>query len=241
MKRLLLAVLVLFILVIGVAALLGWLLPEQHVVSRSVTLAASPEQVWQLISDVQDQPKWRKELKSVTMLPDYQPPNQPPHPDRQRLPGVAQENLCEALSGSGDAVEAIPHCQAALAIYRSQAAADSHDLQPVEDMASGLTNLSRALDRAHQPGKALEVARSARKLCEQALTQDPDSLDLVQENADSLIGLASLYQQLGTRMQAQSALRDGKAALAALTRRFPHTHMFSDLQAETTRLEISLH
>jgi uncharacterized membrane protein len=78
MKRLLLAVLVLFILVIGVAALLGWLLPEQHVVSRSVTLAASPEQVWQLISDVQDQPKWRKELKSVTMLPDYQPPNQPP-------------------------------------------------------------------------------------------------------------------------------------------------------------------
>jgi len=170
-----------------------------------------------------------------------QPPNQPPNPDRQRLPGVAQENLCEALSGSGDAVEAIPHCQAALAIYRSQAAADSHDLQPVEDMASGLTNLSRALDRAHQPGKALEVARSARKLCEQALTQDPDSLDLVEENADSLIGLASLYQQLGTRMQAQSALRDGKAALAALTRRFPHTHMFSDLQAETTRLEISLH
>lgn len=78
MKRLLLAVLILFVLAIGVVALLGWLLPEQHVVSRSVTLAASPDQVWQRISDVQGQTKWRKELKSVTMLPDYQPPNQPP-------------------------------------------------------------------------------------------------------------------------------------------------------------------
>jgi uncharacterized membrane protein len=80
MKRLLLAVLIFLVLAMGVVALLGWLLPEQHVVSRSVTVAASPEQVWQLISDVPAQTKWRKELKSVTMLPDYQPPNQPPQP-----------------------------------------------------------------------------------------------------------------------------------------------------------------
>jgi hypothetical protein len=88
MKRLLLAVLILVVLAIGVVALLGWLLPEQHVVTRSVTVAASPEQVWQLITDVPGQTKWRKELKSVTMLPDYQPPNQPPQPHWEERTGM---------------------------------------------------------------------------------------------------------------------------------------------------------
>jgi hypothetical protein len=166
--------------------------------------------------------------------------SQPPDPNRQRMLGVANENFCEALTRSGAAAEAIPHCQAAIAIYRSESGADAHDLQAVEDMASGLTNLSRALDGARQPGKALEAGGSAHRLFEQALTQDPDSPDLAAENADSLIELTSLYRQTGATMRAQSALREGKAALAALTRRFPRTHMFRDLQAEAARLETSL-
>lgn len=108
-------------------------------------------------------------------------------------------------------------------------------------MASGLTGLSRALDRTDQPGKALEEDKGARKLYLQALTRDPDSMDLTAENADSLIELASLYQQLGATMPAREALREGEAALAVVTRRFPNTHMFIDLQAEAARLEMLLH
>jgi len=75
-KRLLLVLLIFVALAISAVALLGWLLPENHVVTRSVALAAPPDKVWQLISNVQQQPNWRKELKSVSMLPDL---NGQPH------------------------------------------------------------------------------------------------------------------------------------------------------------------
>jgi hypothetical protein len=182
-----------------------------------------------------------QEHRSALAEHEWVAPGQPLFPDRERLLGVAQENLCEALTRSGAADEAIPHCQAAVTFYRSQLAADRRNLQAIEDLASGLTNLSRALDRARRPREALEVDEGARGLCAQALVQDPDSLDLASANADSLLELASLDRQLGADALARAAFQEGKTALAALTLRFPQTHMFRDLQTEAARLEMLLH
>ncbi len=167
--------------------------------------------------------------------------NQPQYPDRERLLGAAHENLCAALTRSGFAAEAIFHCGAAVAIDRSMMDSDRQNLQAREDLAADLTHLSRALNGAHQPRKALEGAESAHKLIAQALTQDPDSLDLAGENADNLIELAVLDQEMGATTLARAALQDAKAALANLTVRYPQTHMFRDLQSDTALLEGMLH
>jgi uncharacterized protein YndB with AHSA1/START domain len=67
--RVLLALLAIPVLAVAIVGIGGALLPEQHSVTRTVTLPASPERVWEIISDVQGQPRWRHDLKSVTMLP----------------------------------------------------------------------------------------------------------------------------------------------------------------------------
>jgi uncharacterized protein YndB with AHSA1/START domain len=69
MKVLLLAAAVLVLIAVVIAAI-GAMLPVQHVASRSAALAASPETVWRLITDVDGFPKWRPEVKSVERLPD---------------------------------------------------------------------------------------------------------------------------------------------------------------------------
>lgn len=166
---------------------------------------------------------------------------QPPYPDHERLLGVAQENLCATLTRSGSAAEAIPHCQAAVAIDRSIQEGDRQNVQATEDVVADLTNLSRALDGAHRLREALQADESARKLIANAITQDADSLDLAAENADNLLELASLDRQLGALPSARAAFREGKASLDALTARYPKTHMFRHLQSDAARLAIWLH
>jgi uncharacterized protein YndB with AHSA1/START domain len=59
------------IAVLVVAALVvGWLLPEAHRASRQVTLKASPEAVWSLITTVEAFPSWRSDVTTVQRLPD---------------------------------------------------------------------------------------------------------------------------------------------------------------------------
>lgn len=67
--RVLLVLLALPVIAIAMVGIGGAFLPQQHSITRTVMLAAPPERVWELISNVQDQPRWRHDLKSVTMLP----------------------------------------------------------------------------------------------------------------------------------------------------------------------------
>ena len=51
-------------------ALIGWLLPKDHVATRMGRYRQPPEAVWKAITDVDAMPSWRKGLKSVQRLPD---------------------------------------------------------------------------------------------------------------------------------------------------------------------------
>jgi uncharacterized protein YndB with AHSA1/START domain len=65
-----LVVSVLVVLVAIVVVAIGAMLPVQHVASRSATLAASPDAVWRLITDVNGFPSWRSDVEAVERLPD---------------------------------------------------------------------------------------------------------------------------------------------------------------------------
>lgn len=64
MKWLLIVVGVMAALVGGVV-LIGMTLPQNHTASRSVHLSGSPDTVWNLITDVERYPAWRKDVTSV--------------------------------------------------------------------------------------------------------------------------------------------------------------------------------
>ena len=48
----------------------GYLFPKAHTATRSLRLAAAPEQVWMVLTDFPSQPSWRPGLKSMEKLPD---------------------------------------------------------------------------------------------------------------------------------------------------------------------------
>src|SRR4051812_48276763 len=48
----------------------GAMLPVDHIVEHDITVPRSQQDVWNLIINHANEPKWRPELKSVTRLPD---------------------------------------------------------------------------------------------------------------------------------------------------------------------------
>lgn len=46
---------------------IGAMLPVKHTASSSRLLSASPERVWSVLTDVENHPKWRSGLQSVTV------------------------------------------------------------------------------------------------------------------------------------------------------------------------------
>jgi len=56
--------------VAGMVALIGWALPVKHTASRTVTLNAPPQQVFDLMSDFAHAAAWRDGVTRVEMLPD---------------------------------------------------------------------------------------------------------------------------------------------------------------------------
>lgn len=48
----------------------GLSIPRSHVASRTLRMRQPPEIVWQVITDYESQPNWRKDLKTVERLPD---------------------------------------------------------------------------------------------------------------------------------------------------------------------------
>lgn len=65
------AVVVLAALIMGVLIILliGVILPEKHVATKTYHFDADPEKVWNLITDFQGQTNWRPKLERVERLP----------------------------------------------------------------------------------------------------------------------------------------------------------------------------
>ena len=63
-----------FLMILGalaglvVVVAVGALLPAEHTASVSRRIAASPDQVWDMITDIESQPVWRKDLQSVKLV-----------------------------------------------------------------------------------------------------------------------------------------------------------------------------
>jgi len=66
----LLIVAAIVLLVVLITAIIGYLLPVNHTAKGEILLNATPEKVWQRLTDVKDYPNWRKKLKSVELVAD---------------------------------------------------------------------------------------------------------------------------------------------------------------------------
>ena len=64
--RILAAILIVLAALVGVTYVAGRMQPEQHIATSSALIAGPPADVWQRINDVQNEPKWRHSIKSVT-------------------------------------------------------------------------------------------------------------------------------------------------------------------------------
>ena len=67
MKWILLTVGVL-VTVIAVVAIVGLLLPRDHVASTTTTIPAPADSVWEALTDVREFPRWRADVRSVDVL-----------------------------------------------------------------------------------------------------------------------------------------------------------------------------
>lgn len=59
------------IVLIAVVVIVGYSLPKGHTASRTANLPAAPEKVWATITDFQNFPTWRKDVKAVDVLPTH--------------------------------------------------------------------------------------------------------------------------------------------------------------------------
>ncbi len=50
--------------------LIGYFLPVKHIASVVLTVHASPNQVWERLTDIRNYPNWRKDVKAVEQLSD---------------------------------------------------------------------------------------------------------------------------------------------------------------------------
>jgi uncharacterized protein YndB with AHSA1/START domain len=56
-------------LLVAVVALIGMTLPQDHVAARTVRVRQTPEEVFAIISDVENVPAWRADITRVEILP----------------------------------------------------------------------------------------------------------------------------------------------------------------------------
>jgi uncharacterized protein YndB with AHSA1/START domain len=54
--------------VVGAVAVIGFTLPESHVISRSAELSVPPDTVWSIITNIAEYPKWRKDVERVEQI-----------------------------------------------------------------------------------------------------------------------------------------------------------------------------
>jgi uncharacterized protein YndB with AHSA1/START domain len=65
-----LLVLGILVVLIGIVALIGPMLPKAHSATRSARFKQPPDSIWRAITDVEAFPSWRADVKSVERLPD---------------------------------------------------------------------------------------------------------------------------------------------------------------------------
>ena len=65
----LLTVVGVLVFAVAVIAVVGWMLPQNHVASGTAKLSLSPDKVWTIVTDVGDYPSWRSDVDSVERLP----------------------------------------------------------------------------------------------------------------------------------------------------------------------------
>jgi hypothetical protein len=53
-----------------IVVVVGMLIPKSHVASASARYSVPPDSIWATLTDVKAFPTWRRDLKSVEMLPD---------------------------------------------------------------------------------------------------------------------------------------------------------------------------
>jgi hypothetical protein len=53
------------VVIVGIMALIGSMLPNRHVVARSIVLHRSPQDVYAVVRDFSSAPKWRADVKRV--------------------------------------------------------------------------------------------------------------------------------------------------------------------------------
>ena len=157
----------------------------------------------------------------------------------ERLAAVAQENLCESLALGGAAQEAVGYCEAAIALYGGMAASDPKNFQAFEDLASCESTMSIALDLAGSPRTAFEHQQKARRLFELAASRDPDAVDLAEENAESLMELAKLRQQLHMD-GAEAAAADAVRVLRTLVAHSPDSRRIGAILQRAEDLDRSM-
>jgi uncharacterized protein YndB with AHSA1/START domain len=54
---------------VALIAIVGLLLPRNHVETRSATVAAPPERVFAIVTNVADYPRWRRSLSAIEVQP----------------------------------------------------------------------------------------------------------------------------------------------------------------------------
>jgi len=69
MKYLLIAAAILLVLVL-VVVVIGYLLPVAHTATKTFTVKAPPDSVWQRLTDFKNYPAWRKDLSAVVATSD---------------------------------------------------------------------------------------------------------------------------------------------------------------------------
>jgi uncharacterized membrane protein len=62
-----LGIVIVIALVIALMALIGWRLPRQHSATRSILVHKSPETVYAIARDFGSMPRWRSDVKAVTV------------------------------------------------------------------------------------------------------------------------------------------------------------------------------
>ena len=57
------------VIVIAVVLIIGYRLPKNHTASRTVRIDRPVNEVYRIVRNVEDHPKWRPEVKSIEILP----------------------------------------------------------------------------------------------------------------------------------------------------------------------------
>ena len=68
MKRLLIGIAVVIVVLILAVLAIGFMLPEEHHASRTLTTKQSPQTIWDTINDHANEQNWRSDVQSVTSL-----------------------------------------------------------------------------------------------------------------------------------------------------------------------------